>query len=192
MKLHLGCGHHLLDGWVNVDNDPGLPNQDGIKIMDVTGDFDFPDNTFDFVFSEHVIEHMTWSQGLNMLRESHRVLRSGGTLRVATPNINFLVELLREPDRNNDYLEWATKEFLPDAPYVSSCMVVNNFVRDWGHLFIYDGKTLHTSLKAAGFRRAYVQDLSVSQFEELRGLENVGRMPSDYLDRETMVMEAIK
>jgi SAM-dependent methyltransferase len=45
----------------------------------------FPDNTFDLVICNHVIEHVpAWE---TLAHELHRVTRSGGLVYVATPNI---------------------------------------------------------------------------------------------------------
>jgi 2-polyprenyl-3-methyl-5-hydroxy-6-metoxy-1,4-benzoquinol methylase len=46
----------------------------------------YPDNRFDLVTMLHVVEHV--HAPIDLFRECHRVLRSGGTLIVATPNID--------------------------------------------------------------------------------------------------------
>lgn len=47
---------------------------------------DFPDETFDVVFSQQVIEHLHPEDVPDHFAESFRVLRSGGVLSVETPN----------------------------------------------------------------------------------------------------------
>ena len=52
-----------------------------------TGDamqLEFPDESFDFVFSYHALEHI--SDPNRALREMHRVLKSGGGFWIGTPN----------------------------------------------------------------------------------------------------------
>ena len=45
----------------------------------------FKDNTFDEIYSSHLIEHLP--HPLKFLKECHRVLKPGGTLRLWCPNI---------------------------------------------------------------------------------------------------------
>lgn len=56
MKLNLGCGKKVREGFVNVDKFE-MPGVD--KVMDL---FRFPwsfaDNTFDYVYASHLIEHI--------------------------------------------------------------------------------------------------------------------------------------
>src|SRR5512133_1171766 len=84
-KLQIGAGPTQLPGWLCTDIDP---RSDEAVYLDATRRFPFEDGTFDYVYSEHMIEHITWLQGLSMLKECRRVMRPGGTLRVATPDLN--------------------------------------------------------------------------------------------------------
>lgn len=190
-KLHLGCGFNLLSGWLNSDL-----TGDGQKTfpLDATQPFPFPDNTFDFVYSEHMIEHIHFLQGAHMLAECHRVLRAGGKLRISTPDLAFVVALYQteKTPLQKEYLAWSTKNFIPDAEKPEDTFVINNFVRAWGHQFIYDEKSLRRALEKAGFASATRCRLQESDDEALRGLENDTRMPAGFLALESLVMEAAK
>jgi hypothetical protein len=71
-------------------------------------------------------------------------------------------------------------------------MVINNFVRNWGHLFIYDEKTLRHSLETAGFAEVESFRLNESNDPNLRNLENEKRMPEGFLQFESFTLEAVK
>ncbi|MCO5229984.1 MAG: class I SAM-dependent methyltransferase [Chitinophagales bacterium] len=60
-----------------------------------------PDNAFDTIVSFQVIEHI--ENDLKYLQEIHRVLKSGGTAVITTPNINWT--LTRNP--------WHIREYTP-------------------------------------------------------------------------------
>src|SRR5437867_9832604 len=81
-KLQLGAGTNPLAGWLNTD---GYPASFRVLSVDAREPLPFSDETFDYVFSEHHIEHMTFHEGRRMLRECFRVLKPGGRIRVATP-----------------------------------------------------------------------------------------------------------
>ena len=193
-KLHVGCGKHILPGWLNADTylqDPSLP----VYRFDASQEFPFADATFEYVFSEHMIEHISYAAGLRMLRECLRVLKPLGVLRLSTPDLDFLVDL-RRPDKSplqREYIRWSTETNTPDAPdRANEIFVINNFVRDWGHTFIYDEKTLRRSLQLAGFGQLRKCVLQESSVECLRNLENETRMPPGFLRLESMVFEATK
>ena len=63
-KLNIGCGIHLLTGWLNTDYSPELPP---VMYLDARQRFPFKEETFDYIFSEHVIEHVSYSDGMKML-----------------------------------------------------------------------------------------------------------------------------
>ena len=70
--------------------------------------------------------------------------------------------------------------------------VINNFVRDWGHLFIYDEKTLTDLFESMGFHSVKSYKLMESNDENLQGLENISRQPDGFLQLESFTLEATK
>jgi len=51
-----------------------------------------PDQTFDIVFSSHTLEHFPWTSVDKVLKEWSRVLKVGGELRIAVPNLRYTAE----------------------------------------------------------------------------------------------------
>jgi predicted SAM-dependent methyltransferase len=189
-KLQIGCGYRRIAGWLNCDIDP---MRDAI-ILDAARPLPFESNTFDYIYCEHVIEHMAFDVGQSMLKECNRVLRPGGTLRLATPDVRFLLNLYRA-DRSSleaKYIEWSCLNYIGKKAPHTALGVINNFVRDWGHVFIYDPETLRTSMRTAGFQEIVPAKIGESERPALSGLENVARMPSGFYELETFIFEATK
>ena len=83
MKLNLGCGAQVLDGWVNVDYALGarfmkipffsafnkkaklfnLEWNEKIHIHDLTKKFPWADSSVDIVYSSHTLEHLSREEG---------------------------------------------------------------------------------------------------------------------------------
>ncbi|MDQ6802345.1 MAG: hypothetical protein M3041_16105, partial [Acidobacteriota bacterium] len=63
IKLQLGSGPQILQGWINIDN-VKYPGVD--KVLDVTRGLPFRDVSF--VFAEHFIEHLAYADALALLR----------------------------------------------------------------------------------------------------------------------------
>ena len=192
-RLHIGCGDNLLPGWLNSDFPARSP---AVLELDATRTYPFQDGTFSYIYSEHMIEHVPYAGGASMLKECHRVLKPGGKIRISTPDLRFLIDLYIAGDRRTalqaNYIKWATDNFVRGAPGYDPVFVINNFVRDWGHVFIYDEKILRYTLEQAGFRQVERVELNTSADEVLRNLEFEPRLPPGFLRLETMTLEATK
>ena len=92
MKLNLGCGDNLLDGYINVDKyDKAADVQ-----ADIT-DLPFEDNSVDKVVAYQVIEHVPYNLNDKLFAEIFRVLKPGGTAILETPDIDVVaVKILQE------------------------------------------------------------------------------------------------
>ena len=191
-KLQLGCGANLLAGWLNSDSEP---LSESVIRVDARARLPFDDSTFDYVFSEHMIEHIEYPEGRAMLRECFRVLRPGGWLRIATPDLRFLIELYapQKNDLQRRYIAWATRTFISDIGKEEDVFVINNFFRAWGHQFIYDFKALSGVMTEVGFERVQARKVAESDDPELRGLESHGAsIPEEFNRLETLVVEGMK
>jgi len=179
-KLHLGAGENVLPGWLNTDlHDYGRRD---LAYLDVRRRFPLPDESFDVVFSEHMLEHLTYAEGQHCLRECRRVLRSGGRIRIATPSLERLARLYDGGELQERYVRWAVETLAPELEAPLPGAVVNNFFRSWGHRFIYDPQTLRHALESAGF-----VDVAEAAVGELEG--HLAEEPE--LNRyETIVLEA--
>ena len=89
-KLQLGTSNNILTGWLNTDI---VVNHGPIVYMDATKRFPFENNTFDYIVAEHMIEHVEYEAAQVMLRECFRVLKPGGRVRFATPDLRVLLAL---------------------------------------------------------------------------------------------------
>jgi predicted SAM-dependent methyltransferase len=136
---------------------------------------------------------MEYGQALHCLRECHRVLRSGGRLRVATPSLQRLSRLYdgELTDVQRQYIDWAIRTVVeePDAVQLPG-FVLNNFFRAWGHRFIYDPDTLRYALERAGFADVEEQPVGESGDKRLAGLERHMRDAPELNEYETFVLEA--
>ena len=200
-KLQLGCGRNWLEGWLNSDY---FPRNSDILQLDVTVALPFENDTFDYIFSEHVIEHISYPEGAYMLEECFRVLKPGGVLRVGTPDLAFLVSLYREDEVASQSRTQIEQEFLEyflaneikdreiNAPVDFDTYLINKFVRAWGHEFIYDEKSLRHMMKALGFTEIARCEVMESAHQALCGLENIDRKPPGHIALETIVMESTK
>jgi len=113
--LELGAGTANRPGWLETDLAPPAPH---VLELDVRRRFPAADKSFDFIYSEHMIEHVSFEEGRIMLRECFRVAKPGGIIRIVTPSIGFLLRLFSTGRSNLEdrYIEWATSTFLPNAP----------------------------------------------------------------------------
>ena len=82
LKLNLGCGPHHLDGWLNIDSNPG---EDPDVVADVTDLSMFEDNSVEEIYASHILEHI--DVRVPVLPEWARVLRPGGTITIIVPDI---------------------------------------------------------------------------------------------------------
>jgi predicted SAM-dependent methyltransferase/glycosyltransferase involved in cell wall biosynthesis len=190
--MEIGAGWTARPGWLGTDLNP--PADVGGMKLDATKAFPIPSETFDYVYSEHMIEHVPFDDGLNMLEECNRILKPGGTIRIVTPSLGFLSRVV-SADRGmleDRYRRWSVETFVPEAPAVTNAFFLNNFVRNWGHKFIYDRETLEMALRLSGFERIVACELNDSDHPSLRGLANVGKIPPGFLDLESMVFEGTK
>jgi len=194
-KLLLGAGPTgTLEGWLNTDMFPVHGN--GVAYLDATSRFPHSDATFDYIQSEHMIEHLDYAEGLAMLQECFRVLKPGGRIRIATPDLNAYLEIFRpdKTDLQKRFIEHYMNRWSPGSDVPGPCFVLNNLFRSWGHRFLYDRETLAGSLEATGFVALTDFKPGESDVAALRGIELHGKaIDSEEMNRfETMVIEAQK
>jgi predicted SAM-dependent methyltransferase len=96
--LNLGCGGRFHREWVNLDLRPADPS---IQRWDVRTVLPFPDRSFDVVYHSHVLEHLSRQDAPAFLGECHRVLNSGGVIRVVVPDLERIAQLYLETLRES-------------------------------------------------------------------------------------------
>jgi len=191
-KLNLGCWPYVMDSWLNTD----INGNNDVVPLDLTKKFPIMDATFHYIFCEHTIEHFDLYQGLEILKNCYRILMPGGKVRFATPDLNFLINLynIKKSKIQKNYIHWASTEFLDNFGLENDTVVINNFVRAWGHQFIYDYKTLKLQLEKVGFISVTRFKPGVSPDKNLTNLEmhwkSIGN--KEFNNLETFVVEAIK
>ena len=160
VRLHLGCGPRLLPGWINIDI--------GIRAdvtLDLRKKIPLPDESVDYVFTEDFIEHLPYASGVAVISECARLLRPGGVLRLATPDLARFADAYTQ--RSDRALAWYRQEF---PGLVTHGQMFNTGMRAWGHQFLYDEETMRGVLEPLGFKVERVE-FGRSRYEAFQGLE---------------------
>ena len=115
LNLNVGSGSQDIPGFVSLDIDTDWYRERGRRFVAynmITDDLPYGDNTVDNIYCSHVIEHLPDDVVRRFLGEARRVLRDGGTLRIACPDAEFLWEVSSFP---NSYWSWREKWFADPA-----------------------------------------------------------------------------
>jgi predicted SAM-dependent methyltransferase len=155
-KVNLGsCSVMFHSGWENVDVlDMAAYAQAyhyKFRRHDVRGGLPYGTGVVDMIFASHVVEHLTYSEGLSLLKEFRRVLRKDGLARVAVPDAGLLHELYVGAHAHRHALSLADFAEINDGVERAK----TDAQRLWailheGHASCYDYKTLASLAAEAG------------------------------------------
>lgn len=151
LKLHLGCGDHVLPGWVNLDVHPAPLS------WNVQWGLPFVDGAATHIFVSHLFEHLFFPHdAMAFLKELKRVLAPGGRLRIVVPDVAQLIDAYQRGDREffaKRAAHWANAR--GDGPLLAQFLNYAGAGPDPGHLFEahkfgYDFDTVATLLRESG------------------------------------------
>lgn len=169
LRLHIGCGGQLLEGWINVDVHPAP------LALNVLWGLPFGSGSVDYIFVSHLLEHLFYPRDVKpFLAELRRVLAPGGVVRIVVPDIEQCIEAYQQrdplffasrrefwswwpenPTRLEDFLAYAGAG--PEPAYLFEA-----------HKYGYDYETLARVLTEAGFAAVEKSAFMQSRHEPLR------------------------
>jgi predicted SAM-dependent methyltransferase len=91
--VNLGCGNRWHPAWINIDIAPCGP---GVIAHNLSLGIPFLDSSCDVVYHSHLLEHLRPEDALRFMQECYRVLKAGGIMRVATPDLERICRLYLE------------------------------------------------------------------------------------------------
>jgi predicted SAM-dependent methyltransferase len=163
LRLHLGCGAYVLEGWINIDAmwRPKtlvlkLPHQ--LKL--------FNKNTVEYIYASHFLEHLQYpKEVIRLLTTCYQLLKPGGVLRVGVPDIEIIVKAYID----NDETFFAKQaQFHPSWCTTKLDHLIYALQQEGEHKHGYDFETLQKVLLKAGFQKVIKSHYGESKYEELR------------------------
>ena len=91
MKLNLGCGLDVREGYINIDIRKAHPR---ILVLDLEKELlkPFPDNSAEEIIAKDFVEHLSWRVVEAFLRDCFRVLKSGGRMYIQVPDMEAIAK----------------------------------------------------------------------------------------------------
>lgn len=156
--------------------------------LDITEPLPFEDDSTDWVYAEHLIEHVPLLDAISWLAEVRRILAPGGLLRITTPDLGAYAAGYLAHDgkffaRHRRRL--SVMRVGPPMPDRRAFMV-NQIFYLYGHRWIYDHDELRYALAQAGYdpERVKAREFRDGHRQDVADLDTAFR--SD----ETIYMEA--
>jgi SAM-dependent methyltransferase len=197
VKIHLGCGTNVFEGWVNLDREAREGAQ-GITLCDLREPLPFEDGVADCLYAEHFIEHVDEVQGMALFQECYRVLRPGGWVRFSCPDLEVLIKVYLNWERSleDESLPASFRDGMrffgnrcrlfngmtlgerdgPNLPYLGD---VGSQCVSQGHRFLYNEEDLTAKLRGVGFtpvRRCPWRESEVPALRNLETRDNWGEL----------------
>ena len=129
IKLNLGCGNHLLEGFTNID----INNKKADLICNCIK-LPFKKESIDRIETYHMIEHIHHLVFLSVIQHWYELLKVGGMLVIECPDIKKAMNLYLEGNKDMLYSIYGRQRYQYDTHF-------------WG----YDPQTLYSILSKIGF-----------------------------------------
>jgi predicted SAM-dependent methyltransferase len=177
-RLNIGCGMTPTAGWRNLDNSlsiriakwgplgsilhkiglistPSLNNirfcqANNIEWADASKRIPADPNSIEIIYSSHMLEHLDRVEATSFLREAHKVLKNGGILRIAVPDIKMKIEHYEQSQDADEFVD-STHMCIP-RPRTFAQRARLLLVGTRHHQWMYDGNSLSRLLIKSGFK----------------------------------------
>lgn len=211
IKVNAGCGLSPTPGWLNFDNSfsvriarwpvvssalartglltaksaelAAIAQRGNVHFANAAARIPCPASSAGVVYSSHMIEHLDRAEARAFLAEAKRVLRPGGVLRIAAPDLSLFAR---------DYVATGDADGFVAGIHMGLDRPAG--VRGWArwamvgprhHLWMYDGESLTRLLRDAGFKEAAVVPAGTTRIAE------PGRLDLREREAESVYVEAV-
>lgn len=166
------------------------------------------DNTYDGVYSEHFIEHLTKDEGIAFFKEMYRIMQPGAVIRTIWPSMDFVDKLNNDINMEDhpyvkmyhQYIIMSERPFT--KPYYASIVTAEQLIsmprrqqvalrlmhQEGEHKCIWYKQDLIAALQNAGFKNVSEEHYFKSRFDRFNNIDNKQSMRP----HESCVVEAIK
>jgi predicted SAM-dependent methyltransferase len=144
--LEIGSGPKKgQNGWLTIDIVEGCDLQ-----LNLLEKLPFPDNSVDFIYSSHFLEHFQTSEIKSILKECYRILKPGGKISACIPDASIYINAYT---RNEELDQTFWIRYLPAADINSKIDFINYIGHMNGeHKHLFDLENLIAIHKTCGFQ----------------------------------------
>lgn len=205
IKLHLGCGTVVVDGWINVDYSLGarlskIPTfryfnkklklfdvewKENIFLHDLTKKLPWKDNSVDYIYCSHTLEHFTKDNGRYLLSEIYRVLKRGGLARIIVPDLGIIIDRFNKKEIMAEDLVNCLEVFEQETKTTSKIKKIFNRLYQFPHRCMYtEDRLTHimSEIKFLVTPKKYLES----------NIESIEEIESEERTKNAIVVEGIK
>ncbi len=167
VSLEIGANETSRAGWIATDISWRCQNY-----LDVARTWPIESGSINNIFADNVIEHLGLEANRKLFVEAFRVVKTGGTIRLITPNIGELVNQYQSGLAANAEL---VEELREEHYLISHDIDLLRFAfQDDGHHegYLWDFRSLTSELEHAGFSNVIQFPLGVSHNPELQDTDS--------------------
>jgi predicted SAM-dependent methyltransferase len=151
--LNLGCGDCLYPGWVNADRfrtgywikQFGGLVQRRLRFpdwfLDAGSRWKCADDHWEGIYTEHMLEHLSYREGVAVMREMLRTLRPGAWARIIVPDLGRFIDFYNGDRRDPEYVE----------RFAFGAEAISFLTQNFGHVSVWDATLLQAVLTEVGF-----------------------------------------
>lgn len=133
---------------------------------DISKGLNEKDESIDYLYASHVLEHLPLKEFRFAMKESHRILKKGGVFRFVVPNLKFFVEQYLNSKSKTKSIDFCLETYLGKETFGN----IFSKIRGDSHHIMFDYETLEHEISNIGFsnsRRAMFKDSHFKVFEDV-------------------------
>lgn len=203
MNLNIGCGPYYINGFINTDIDYKCKID---EYLNAELPFKYVNDNFNFIYSCHCIEHLSYKGFYNYLNETYRCLKPNGVHRVCFPSLDKIKLIINNPENYSEYInnvfhfKHEDNKINKDNPFIKDnynelySLVISNLFNSWGHNCLYDEQLIIKLFRDAGYKNIILKQLNESDYPIFKNIE-INNGTNDFIlykQYESSVIEATK
>ena len=208
LKINIGCGDTPTKGWRNYDNSWSvrlakkkiltyilwksrflsaaqhkfISFAKNANILWANGIKRIPENdsSVDVVYSCHMVEHIEKENVALLFKEARRILKSGGIIRLAVPNLKYQVDSYIKDGDADKFIESTLLTRKNPKTLIEKIKYL--IIGDRNHQWMYDGKSICKLLSSSGFKEPRILEEGLTTIPDSGMLDLKERSPESVFD----------